>query len=327
VRRIKRAKITFVSLCPRGKNQLPVLFKDDGTVELRTLVKSEAEGELTALVYVPERADTDGDHASAQVIKEMAHDYLRDGGKIDLRHDGKALPKDKAYVAQSFIVQKGDPRFEGMTDYNGKPVDAAGGWGMVVKIDDPELQQLYKDGQWNGVSMFGTAEFEQSKEDEGVLQKLLTWAKERFGGQPNQEEPDMTEKKEFEALQKSVADLAGLVKGLVSEREAEKAEAAKVAKEAEDKTQAEELARLKKENEELKKAKAEGDEKPEELVKAEAELAKAQAEVEKLKKASNQDTKDRKDDAEDMPDGISKEDQDLFKMGAAWGEALNKDEE
>lgn len=167
MKRIKKARIQFITLCPRGKNQMPVLYKADGTVAFDALTKaSEDAGELTNIVYAAERPDTDDQLASAEVIKDMAHAFQKEGGQIDIRHDGKAVGSDKAYVAESFIVQKGDPRFADYTDYNGNAVDATGAWATVIKIDDPELRRLYREGEWNGVSMFGQGLLTVEKADE-----------------------------------------------------------------------------------------------------------------------------------------------------------------
>jgi len=165
-RRIKRAKIKFISLVPRGANRLPTIFKEDGAFEVSLLAKGmDEQGELTAVVYAPELRDSQGDVASAAVIKDMLYDAAKNGVAIDMRHDGKAIPKDQAYVAESFLVQKGDPRFEGLTDYDGKVVDPTGAWGVVLKIDDPALRKLYREGAWEGVSMGGKAELEIEKQD------------------------------------------------------------------------------------------------------------------------------------------------------------------
>lgn len=158
---------------------MPVLYKSDGTVEFATVAKATDEdaGELTCVVYPVERADADNHLASAEVIKQMAHDFQREGGQIDVRHNGKAVSKDQAYVAENFIVQKGDPRFEGFQDYDGNAVDTDGAWATVIKIDDPELRRLYREGEWNGVSMFGTGLLEVSKADEdapGWFRKFLS---------------------------------------------------------------------------------------------------------------------------------------------------------
>jgi hypothetical protein len=177
MKRIQKARIKFLSLCPRGKNKMQAFYKDDGTVVFDTLTKAtEDAGELTALVYVPEHADRDSHVADYAVIKDMAYHFQKEGGQIDIRHNEKAVTRDQAYVAESFIVQKGDPRFVDYNDNDGNPVDTAGAWATVLKIDDPELRQLYKSGEWGGISMAGEGlmTVEKSDDDEpSWLSKLL----------------------------------------------------------------------------------------------------------------------------------------------------------
>ncbi|MCZ2418667.1 MAG: XkdF-like putative serine protease domain-containing protein [Burkholderiales bacterium] len=169
-RRIKKANVKFISLVPKGANMLPVLYKEaDQGAEFRALSKlDEDRGELLAVVYAPEIRDSQGDIASAEVIKQMAYDAAKDGVEIDIRHDGKPVGKDRAYIAEKFIVQKGDARFADFKDYQGRPVDVAGGWAVVVKIEDPALKKLYREGAWNGVSLFGPAEVEIEKSQADV---------------------------------------------------------------------------------------------------------------------------------------------------------------
>lgn len=168
MRRIKQARIKFISLCPAGANQLPVIYKADDQVELATLSKMDEEaGEIHAVVYAPELRDAQGDIADASVIKEMAYDFAREGGSVDIRHDNKPVEKDRAFVAESFIIQKGDDRFASMTNSRGEQVDVAGGWGVVIKVDDENLRKEYREGKWQGVSMGGQAAFE----DETPLDK------------------------------------------------------------------------------------------------------------------------------------------------------------
>lgn len=164
-RRLKNAKITHVSLVKRGRNKMPVVMKSGGRFELETIVK--AQGDLLhALVYVPERADTDGDVASREEVRKMAHAFLSNGGNIDIEHDLQPLGPEKVQIAETFVVQKGDPRFDGMLDYQGDPVDAEGSWAMILKLLDPGLKSAAARGELNGVSMFGHAEVEQlAKED------------------------------------------------------------------------------------------------------------------------------------------------------------------
>lgn len=167
MRRIVRAKVQFLSLVPRGANQLPVFYKsedkDGSNFKMTSLTKAsddfEEKGELLSVVYAPELRDSQGDIASADTIKQMMYDAAKEGFDLDIRHNEKALSKDAAFVAESFIVQKGDPRFENFKDYSGNEVDVTGGWATVIKIEDKELRKSYKEGQWQGVSMAGQAEF------------------------------------------------------------------------------------------------------------------------------------------------------------------------
>jgi len=171
-----------------------VIFKaDDQTLDVELLIKTGDDflekGELTALVYAPEHRDTQGDIASAEVIKTMMYDAARDGVSIDVRHDGTALNKTQAYVAESFLVQKADPRFEGIKTYDGTVVDPTGSWGVVMKIDDPVLRQKYRDGEWTGVSMGGTAEVVSEKSD-GMAEQVIELLAKHLG--VTTEDIDMT---------------------------------------------------------------------------------------------------------------------------------------
>lgn len=186
-RRILKAKINFLSLCPRGANQLPTILKADDTFDIQTLVKANGDfdvrGELLNVVYAPELRDSQGDIASAEVIKDAMYESAKTGMNIDIRHNNVAVPKDKAYIAESFIVQKGDARFADFKDYSGKVVDVTGAWATVVKIEDADLKAKYKSGEWNGVSMGGHAAFAAEKSDEqGIMGKFIDLMKQLLPG-------------------------------------------------------------------------------------------------------------------------------------------------
>ena len=166
-RRIKKANIKFVSLCPRGMNGLRTIYKaapDDlgqGSAEFVAITKAlpgfDERGELVACVWAPNRLDREGDWADETTVKEMAYSFMFNGAKIDLRHDEKQLAKEDVYVVESFMIQKGDERFAEMEDHTGSPVDVTGGWGMVLKVNSPALRKAYRNGEWCGVSMMGPA--------------------------------------------------------------------------------------------------------------------------------------------------------------------------
>lgn len=182
MKRIQKARISLISLCPRGKNACPVLYKADGSVQIDTVLRaSEDLGEITAVVYLPETPDKDQHIASADVIRDMAHEFMKAYREdaIDLQHDGKPVSRDRAYIAESFIVQKGDPRFADMKNYQGEAIDVTGSWATVIRLEDPNLRKLYKEGIWNGVSMFGEGVLTVEKEDEeeapGWFKKFLNF--------------------------------------------------------------------------------------------------------------------------------------------------------
>lgn len=218
-RRLTKADIKFISLCPRGANRLPVIYKsEDKTVDFDTICKASEKfddnGELTAIVYVPEFRDSEGDIASAVVIKEAMYEAARNGLNIDIRHNNVAVKKTDAFIAENFLIQKGDPRFDGMKDYSGKPVDVTGGWAVVVKIEDATLRKAYRSGEWNGISMGGNAavEMEKTADTDAVLDRLAKLLN------PRKDDFDMDKKELAELLaENNKALVEGVAKALKPE--------------------------------------------------------------------------------------------------------------
>lgn len=185
---------------------MPVIYKsEDNTVDFDAITKAVSNfnetGELLAVVYAPEIRDAQGDIASADVIKQMAYEHAKSGLHLDVMHDGKPLSKDRAYVAENFIIAKGDERFSDWKDSSGKPVNVAGGWGQVIKIEDPELRKQYREGKWNGVSMAGPAQVEtETEKSERIAESFA-----KHLGNPFSIIKNMDETKFGEALAKALA--------------------------------------------------------------------------------------------------------------------------
>lgn len=150
----------MLSLCKKGKNGMKTLFKSSDAVS--TLIKGDAEkGEVLAVAYPLGVADADGDFVDTmEAIESMAHSFMKEGAQLDIEHNGEVLSKDDAYVKESFIVQKGDERFSNWPGYDGEPVDVTGAWAVKIQIDNPELRSAFRDGAWDGVSLFGPAAVE-----------------------------------------------------------------------------------------------------------------------------------------------------------------------
>lgn len=162
---IKKAHVESIALCRRGKNGFRTMLKsEDGRLELQALVKADRvakSGELLFVAYAPDRPDHDGWQADQAVVKAMQRDCSRNGNRIDIEHDGNVLSADEAYVAETFIVQKSDERFQNWNTYDGEPAgDLTGAWGGVIQIDHPELRAACEAGEIDGVSVFGRAAVE-----------------------------------------------------------------------------------------------------------------------------------------------------------------------
>lgn len=225
-RRIKKARITHISLCPKGMNRLPVLFKSDDEsgnleVQFNTLIKAnEEEGTITALVWPAEMPDAMGDVASAEVVKQMSYSFMREmasgNGGLDIRHNLETVDPADAYVAESFIVQKGDPRFSGMTNSDGQPVDAAGAWATVIKLDNEELRVQYRSGKWDGVSMYGQALVEPvAKSDDDIryaASRIFDAMADRLASKVRNGDIEVDEQKLLDLLARNNASLATVIK-------------------------------------------------------------------------------------------------------------------
>jgi len=216
MRRIIDADIQFISLCPRGANGFVSLFKSDQTAEFRGLTRAlekfEERGQLVACVYAPNHVDRQGDWADAATVEKMAHSFIKNGASIDLMHNGKKVSPDEAYVAESFIIQKGDARFEGMKTVEGEAVDVTGGWGVVFQIDSPELRKDYREGKWNGVSMAGPAKVIDEDLTKMTPDAALEAIRKLFQTNTTNGDTDM-KREEIEALVKSTVEET--VKGVV----------------------------------------------------------------------------------------------------------------
>ncbi len=361
-RRIKKAKIEFISLCQRGINGMRTIYKsEDKSLTLSGVTKALADfdekGQIVACVYAPNRIDKEQDWADEGAIRDMAHGYMREGAKVDVRHNDKALDRSRAYVAESFIIQKGDPRFDGISDHNG-PFDATGGWGVLIQVDDPELRKAYRNGDWAGVSMGGHA-IEAANEEplhKGITDFFGELFRKFVPAAASGDEDDMKPEDLKKAVEDGNATLAKTIvdgfksvmveAGLIKKADEKKDEKSKeddldltdpdaveahIAKLESAKINKQDPAALRKHLATLRKAKAgteeseQGDEKAEGEEEISPELKKALAEVERLKKASNQPADaGEKRAAEKKGSLMKKEDLDAFNAGKAAAKRFNE---
>lgn len=304
--------VEFISLVKRGANRLRALYKskDGSTFEAVCLQKfDEEKGELLNVVYAPEQRDSQGDIASAEVIKRAMERAARKGGpKIDVNHDGEDVGREKAFVAQSFLVDAGDTRFKNWANDAGQPVNLAGAWATVIKIEDEELRNLARTGEIGAVSLGGTAVVVDDEEKAKSRSKGMDWDKlgqivtEKVEAAVAKTAPEPQAKEEASTYEVDLTDPAAVEKHLQNLKLAKLADGLDMENPEDVATYLAKLKELK--GEETVEAKADDDQEEVEALKA--KLAKAEAKAKKLAKASRQGESTPADAGDDDQDASIK---------------------
>ena len=160
-RRIVKADITHISLVKRGANQLPVIYKsEEQQAHFSPLAKSMNEdGEIAACVWLPSNRTCSGTwHPPRSLSRWRTGSRPRTTSATWISNTtARTCPRTKPRLWSRSSSRRTIPRFDGMKDYSGNPVDVTGGWGVVMKVEDEALRAAYRHGEWNGVSMYGGA--------------------------------------------------------------------------------------------------------------------------------------------------------------------------
>lgn len=180
--------ITHISLVDRGANQRQIIWKAAGETDaaerLRHAEVRKVDDEkrmVYGVVYAPDDEDTDGDQATAAEIEKAAHRFMKAARtqNVDQQHD---LVVDEGFVAESYIVRKGDAHFP----------DDVGAWAVGIKVEDEETWEQVKKGEIAGISMYGTAtktdvekrrDREPASDDRNLIKKGWDALRKAFGGE------------------------------------------------------------------------------------------------------------------------------------------------
>ena len=216
--RLKNADVLFISIVPAGANKREVFFKagvgvNTPVFEREFVVRKadDARQIIYGVVYPvgsPTDTDTQGDFATAEDVTAMAQAFMAKGRTafgVDRDHNYRSL--EKVYVAESWIVRKGDPIFGSAND--------EGAWAVGIKVEDPALYAELKAANYRGFSMAGTAErIEVAKSDEEKSKDNNVGWLAKFRQRLLGKEETMDElKKALEALATQVAALTAKVDG------------------------------------------------------------------------------------------------------------------
>ncbi len=119
------------------------------------VIKNDDMMRAYGVVYAPDQEDAHGDTADADTIRKAQAEFMREGRlkNIDTEH---SFTSEMAYVAESWLVRKGDPLF---------PDEPEGSWAVGIQIGDPDLWKQLKSGELTGISLAGIARMEPGPDD------------------------------------------------------------------------------------------------------------------------------------------------------------------
>ena len=156
---LKNLSVSFLSLVgkPATGKSVTLKFAQKGE-RTETFAISKMDGEKMiayGVVYAPNQEDSHGDFASADTIRAAAYEFMREGRlkNIDAEHSFTA---EMAYVAESWLVRKGDALF---------PDEPEGAWAVGIRVGDPDLWGQLKSGELTGISLAGIAHVEPDEDD------------------------------------------------------------------------------------------------------------------------------------------------------------------
>jgi hypothetical protein len=176
---LKSVDVTFISLVDKGANQKTIIYKQankpanapaDNYQKTISIKKTDEEQHLVyGIVYSPDEVDTEGDFTNADVIKEMAHNFMKNLKitNVDKQHDFQA---DEGAVVESWLIKANDPTF---------PNDPEGSWAVAIKVVKEDTWTKIKSGEITGLSMAGIAKVEDYEETES--DSLFAKMEKRFG--------------------------------------------------------------------------------------------------------------------------------------------------
>ena len=177
---LKDINISFISLVRKGANNRTTIFKSadgetaDELVQVQAIKKDDVKQMIYGIVYAPDEPDLQGHQASCGEIEKGAYGFMKNlkAQNIDKGHSNQA--DGGAFVAESWIVRKGDPLFS---------AEKPGAWAVGIKCEDAALYAEAKE-KLPAISMAGTATIitkadSEGADAEGLLRKIMNLFKEQ----------------------------------------------------------------------------------------------------------------------------------------------------
>lgn len=178
MKRIIKALITHISLVPKGANGKDFLIvknqeREDSLIKSVPILKTDDDKRLvTGVVYAPDTVDSQGDFMEAEAIEESAHEFMKNYRNIDIKHSFNE--NHNIQVVESYIA-KSDFKIN-------NELIKKGTWLMTIWVNDDEVWESVKRGEFKGFSMGGTGIREEvKKENEMTEEQIRELVKNEIG--------------------------------------------------------------------------------------------------------------------------------------------------
>jgi hypothetical protein len=170
--------------------------------------KSTEQGRLYVTVLEPDTLDSQGDKISKSEIVEAMDHFVTKGmiGRNDVNHNMN--PVEDFVVVENYILKQQDKEHF--------PDTKVGSWVQCIKCTDLESELWHKirKGNFNGVSIYGTAEDVQTKTDNKELIDELKSLRETFQKADNKEAIKQIDDKIKKLEKGEPADFTEIVKAI-----------------------------------------------------------------------------------------------------------------
>jgi len=156
-RKLKDIRVMFISLVARPATGKALALKGEAFAVQFEIRKTDEELKRAyGIVYAPEQTDAQGDWTDAAEIRKAADEWMA-GGRAKNVDQGHSFKKENAFVAESWLVRKGDPLF---------PDEPEGAWAVGIQVTDEGLWANLKKGDLTGISLAGWARSEPARKQE-----------------------------------------------------------------------------------------------------------------------------------------------------------------
>lgn len=191
MKEITDLKVLLISLVDKGANGKSIILKStsaeksSNAEEVNTthaVIKTDVEKRLVyGIVYSPDQVDAHGDYMTSPEIEKAMHRFMKasNTNAVDTNHNLEVA--DGCYIVENWIVKSGDPLFP----------DEVGAWALAIKIDNDEIWDKVKKGEYAGLSMYGFARKSEEKksknpDEKSVIKKVVNFFKSLDGEVENE---------------------------------------------------------------------------------------------------------------------------------------------